>query len=371
MARTTLISFVDLEAQHDEIREELNAAIAQVIDTGQFVLGPQVEAFEREFAVHCGVAHAVGTNSGTSALHLALLAAGVGPGDEVITVSLTFWATVAAVLYTGATPVLVDVDPKSCNMDPSAFERAITKKTKAVLPVHLYGRCADMDAIATVARPHNIVIIEDAAQAIGSSYKGRAAGSLGDIACFSFYPAKNLGAIGEGGIVVTNNQAYDERVRLLRNHGSSQKYSHEALGYNYRLEAMQGAALLVKLKRVDRWNLARRELAIRYRRLIEGDALLDEPHDGVENHHIFPILSPRRDALRRHLRVEGIETGIHYPIPAHLQPAFLQRGLEQSSLPHTERICRQVLSLPMHPYLSTEDVAKVASSIREWHDSGM
>jgi dTDP-4-amino-4,6-dideoxygalactose transaminase len=370
VARPTLIPFVDLKAQHIEIREELDAAIAQVIDAGQFVLGPQVEAFERKFAEHCGVTHAVGTNSGTSALHLALLAAGVGPGHEVITVSLTFWATVAAVLYTGATPVLVDVDPKTCNMDPAAFERAITKRTKAVLPVHLYGRCADMDAITAIAGQHEIVVVEDAAQAVGSSYKGRQAGSLGDIACFSFYPAKNLGAIGEGGIVVTNNQAYAERVRVLRDHGSRQKYSHEVLGYNNRLDAIQGAALLVKLKRIDRWNEARERLARDYRRLIEGVALLDRPEDRVENHHIFPAFSPRRDALRRHLRDEGIETGIHYPIPAHLQPAFSHLGLGQVGLAQTERICSQVLSLPMHAHLGAEDVDRVVASIKTFSERG-
>lgn len=369
MARTTLIRFVDLAAQHEEIREELRAAIGQVIDDGQFILGPQVEAFEREFAHFCGVAHGVGTNSGTSALHLALLAAGIGPGDEVITVSLTFWATLEAVRYTGATPVLVDIDPKTCTLNPSALEHAITKRTKAVIPVHLYGRCADMDAIAGVARQHRLLIIEDAAQAAGSSYKGRSAGSLGDLACFSFYPAKNLGAIGEGGIVVTDNAAYAERVRILRDHGSQQKYSHEMLGYNYRLEAIQGAALRVKLKRLTAWNEARQRFAAEYRRLIQGVALLPKAKDGQENHHIFPVLSARRDELRRHLSDLGIETGIHYPIPVHLQPAFSHLGLGQLTLPHTERICSQVLSLPMHPHLTLEDVANVTTSISAFAQS--
>jgi dTDP-4-amino-4,6-dideoxygalactose transaminase len=364
LAKSTLIRFVDLAAQHREIREELNVAVSRVIDSGQFVLGPEVEAFEGEFAGDCGVAHGIGTNSGTSALHVALLAAGVGPGDEVITVSLTFWATVAAIFHTGATPVLVDVNPTTCNMDPSAFERAITARTKAVMPVHLYGRCADMDAIADVARRRGLVIVEDAAQAAGSSYKGRPAGSLGDIACFSFYPAKNLGAIGEGGIVVTNNPDYAERIRVLRDQGSRQKYRHEILGFNYRLEAIQAAALRVKLKRLTGWNKARRSLAAEYRSLIEGVTVLPKAEDGEENNHIFPVLSTRRDELRRYLGNRGVETGIHYPIPAHLQPAYSHLGLQVASLPHTERICREVLSLPMHPYLRNEDVASVVESIR-------
>jgi dTDP-4-amino-4,6-dideoxygalactose transaminase len=364
MAKSTLIRFVDLAAQHQEIRDELDAAIGQVIDSGQFVLGPQVEAFEGEFAQYCGVAYGVGTNSGTSALHLALLAADVGPGDEVITVSLTFWATVAAVLYTGATPVLVDVDPTTCNIDPAAFERAITARTKAVMPVHLYGRCADMDAITEVARKHGLVIIEDAAQAAGATYKGRPAGSLGDMACFSFYPAKNIGAIGEGGMVVTDNATYAERIRVMRDHGSRQKYTHEVLGYNYRLEAIQGAALRVKLKRLNAWNEARRVLAADYRRLIEGVALLPTASDAGENNHIFPVLSPGRDALRRYLSDQGVETGIHYPIPVHQQPAYSSLVARRQSLPHTERICKQVLSLPMHPHLRREDVVSVAERIR-------
>jgi dTDP-4-amino-4,6-dideoxygalactose transaminase len=368
VAGTVVIRVVDLKAQHEEIRDELSAAIARVIDSAQFVLGPQVEALEAEFAEYCGATFAVGTNSGTSALHLALLAVGVQPGDEVITVSLTFWATVAAVLYAGAVPVLVDVDPATCTMDPAAFDRAITKKTKVVLPVHLYGRCADMDEIAAVARHHGIVIVEDAAQAVGSSYKGRPAGSLGDIACFSFYPTKNLGAIGEGGMVVTNTQTYAERVRILRDHGSTQKYSHEALGYNYRMEAIQAAALLVKLKRVPHWNAARQGLAAEYRRLTNGVEFLREAGHCVENHHVFPALTPRRDALRRYLRSEGIETAIHYPIPAHKQPAFSHLGLGNLDLPHSERICGQVLSLPMHPHLSLTDVGRVATSIRSFSD---
>lgn len=365
MVVENVIHFVDLQRQHEEIREELAAAIAGVVESGRFILGPEVESFEREVAQQCGVAHAIGTNSGTSALHLAMLAAGVGQGDEVITVGLTFWATVAAVLYTGATPVLVDVDPATCNMDPRLLERAITRKTKAVLPVHLYGRCADMDAITAIARRHGVVVIEDAAQAIGSTYKRRPAGSLGDIACFSFYPAKNLGAIGEGGAVVTDNPAYAEQMRALRDHGSSRKYTHELLGYNYRMEAIQGAALRVKLKRLSGWNSARRTIAARYRGVLRGVEVLPEADVDEQNYHIFPVLSDQRDALRSHLGDKGIETGIHYPIPAHRQPAFQKLGLRAPDLPVTERVCEQVLSLPMHPYLTQSEVETVAFRIGE------
>jgi dTDP-4-amino-4,6-dideoxygalactose transaminase len=346
VANDTLIRFVDLVSLHEEIRDELRTAIDRVIKDGRFILGPEVEALEKEFAQLCGVDHGIGTNSGTSALHLALLAAGIGPGDEVITVSLTFWATVAAIIYTGATPVLVDVDPQTCNLDPSAIEGAITKRTKAVMPVHLYGRCADMDAITRVARQHGLLIVEDAAQAAGSTYMGRPAGSLGDIACFSFYPAKNLGA-----------------------NGSQHKYSHELLGYNYRLEAIQATAIRVKLKRLAKWNTARQSVAAEYRKSIKGAALLAKPDNSEENHHIFPVFSSRRNQLREQLERSGIETGIHYPVPSHMQPAFLNRGWGSPNLPVTELVCREVLSIPMHPHLMSEDVTTVAAAINSFADS--
>jgi dTDP-4-amino-4,6-dideoxygalactose transaminase len=369
VANDTLIRFVDLVSLHEEIRDELRTAIDRVIKDGRFILGPEVEALEKEFAQLCGVDHGIGTNSGTSALHLALLAAGIGPGDEVITVSLTFWATVAAIIYTGATPVLVDVDPQTCNLDPSAIEGAITKRTKAVMPVHLYGRCADMDAITRVARQHGLLIVEDAAQAAGSTYMGRPAGSLGDIACFSFYPAKNLGAIGEGGMVVTSNSIYADKVRMLRDHGSQHKYSHELLGYNYRLEAIQATAIRVKLKRLAKWNTARQSVAAEYRKSIKGAALLAKPDNSEENHHIFPVFSSRRNQLREQLERSGIETGIHYPVPSHMQPAFLNRGWGSPNLPVTELVCREVLSIPMHPHLMSEDVTTVAAAINSFADS--
>ena len=260
-----MIPLVDLKAQYLTIKEEIDAAIAEVVESCQFVLGDKVEAFESDFARYCQTKHAVGVNSGTSALHLALLAAGIRPGDEVITVSYTFVASVAAICYTGARPILVDIDPRSCTMDPARLEAAITPRTKAIMPVHLYGNCADMDPILEIARRHDLIVIEDAAQAHGAEYQGKRAGSIGDLACFSFYPGKNLGAYGEAGAVVTNNGEYADVIRRLRDHGQSQKYHHDAVGYNYRMEGFQGAVLGVKLRHLDDWNAARRQHAANYR----------------------------------------------------------------------------------------------------------
>ncbi|HEX6626255.1 MAG TPA: DegT/DnrJ/EryC1/StrS family aminotransferase, partial [Pyrinomonadaceae bacterium] len=263
-----MIPFVDLKAQYRSIREEVGEAIERVLEGTQFILGEEVEAFESEFAAYCGARHAVGVNSGTSALHLALLAAGVREGDEVVTVSHTFVATAAAVRYCGATPVFVDIDPRTCLIDPDRIEAAITPRTKAIMPVHLYGQCADMDAVNDIARRRDLSVIEDAAQAHGAVYKGRRAGSLAPLACFSFYPGKNLGAYGEGGAVTTDSDEHARLIRELRDHGQSRKYHHDRLGYNYRLEGMQGAVLRVKLRHLDEWNAARRAHAAEYRRLL-------------------------------------------------------------------------------------------------------
>src|ERR1700756_2657032 len=262
------IPSLDLKIQYQSIKSEIDAAIAGVLERGQFVLGSEVEAFEKEFAAYSGAAECIALNSGTSALHLALLAAGIGPGDEVITVAFTFVASVAAVIYAGAQPVLVDIDPRSFTMDPATIEAAITPRTKAILPVHLYGQPADMDPIMEVARRHNLVVIEDAAQAHRAKYKGRAVGSIGDMACFSFYPGKNLGAYGEGGAVTTNNQEYTRKIRMLRDWGQSRKYHHVLRGYNYRMEAFQGAVLGVKLRHLDRWTEARRRIVRQYNDLL-------------------------------------------------------------------------------------------------------
>jgi dTDP-4-amino-4,6-dideoxygalactose transaminase len=368
-----VIPFLDLKAQYRSIKEEVDEAVAGVLESCQFVLGEQVEAFEGEFAAYCHARHAVGVNSGTSALHLALLAAGVGPGDEVITVSFTFAATVAAIRYAGGVPVFVEIDPQTCLMDVTRVEEAITPRTRAVMPVHLYGQCADMDAILDVARRHGLVVIEDAAQAHGATYKGRRAGSMGDLACFSFYPGKNLGAYGEGGAVVTNHDRYAERIKILRDHGQSRKYSHEVLGYNYRLEGMQGAVLRVKLRHLDEWNAARRRHAAEYRRLLRDAELnlLEESASGTPVHHIFPVFTPRREALQQHLKSSGVGTGIHYPIPVHLQPAFGDLGYAAGDLPHTERASRETLSLPMYAELRSEELAAVAAAVGCFEETGV
>lgn len=363
-----MIPLVDLKTQYKSIKPEIDGAISEVVESCQFILGPKVEAFEADFAAYCQSRFALGVNSGTSALHLALLATGVGAGDEVITVSYTFVATVAGILYTGATPVLVDIDPLTCHIDPAKIEAAITPRTKVIMPVHLYGTCADMDPILDIARRHNLIVIEDAAQAQGAEYKGRRAGSMGDLACFSFYPGKNLGAYGEAGAVVTNNEKYVETLKQLRDQGQSAKYLHERVGYNYRLEAIQGAVLGVKLKHLDDWNAARRRHAEVYMRELAGVGvrLLDVSDDYTPVYHIFPLFTEQRDELREHLQRNGISSGIHYPIPVHMQRGFSNLGYADGDLPQTERVCREVLSLPMYPELANETVMQIANAVRQF-----
>ncbi len=363
-----MIPLVDLKAQYLTIKDEIDAAIAEVLESCQFILGEKVQAFESDFARYCQTSYALGVNSGTSALHLALLAAGVKPGDEVITVSYTFVASVAAICYTGARPVLVDIDPRSCTMDPARVEAAITPRTKAIMPVHLYGTCADMDPILEIARRHDLIVIEDAAQAHGAEHKGQRAGSIGNLACFSFYPGKNLGAYGEGGAVVTNNGEYAEVIKRLRDQGQSQKYHHDAIGYNYRMEGMQGAVLGVKLRHLDDWNTARRRHASNYIESLAdiGLRLLEEMPYARSVYHIFPIFTPQRDQLVEHLKAQGVSTGIHYKIPVHLQPGYRDLGYQVGDFPHTEQASNEVLSLPMYAELSSEAVAQVSDSIREF-----
>jgi len=363
-----MIPLADLKSQYQSIKNEIDGAISEVVESCQFILGPKVEAFEADFAAYCQSRFAFGLNSGTSALHLALLAAGVGPGDEVITVSYTFVATAAAVCYTGATLVFVDIDPLTCNIDVAKIESAITPKTKVIMPVHLYGSCADMDPILDIARRHNLIVIEDAAQAHGAEYKGRRAGSMGELACFSFYPGKNLGAYGEGGAVVTSDDRYFEPLKRLRDQGQSEKYYHPMVGYNYRMEAIQGAVLGVKLKHLDEWNEARRRHAAVYTRELAGSGLrlLEELPDTKSVHHIFPLFTARRDDLREHLQQDGISTGLHYPIPVHLQPAFRSLGHKKDDFPETERACQEVLSLPMYPELSDEAVLSIVDSVLQF-----
>ena len=363
-----MIPFVDLKAQYQTIKDEIDAAIRSVVESCQFVLGDRVEAFETDFAAFCQTKYAIGVNSGTSALHLALLAVGIKPGDEVITVSNTFVATVAAIRYTGATPVFVDIEPRSCTMDAGRIEAAITPRTKVIMPVHLYGGCADMDSIREIASHHNLIVIEDAAQAHAADYKGQRAGSLSDIACFSFYPGKNLGAYGEGGAVVTNNSNYASRIRRLRDHGQSQKYYHDEVGYNYRMEGIQGAVLGVKLRHLDDWTAARRQHAEVYRESLAGANIrLLEPIAGCQSAwHIFPVFTKRRDDLAAHLNKQAIGTSIHYPIPVHLQRGFADLGYRAGDLPRTEQACTEVLSLPMYAELPHAHLNRVVSAVHEF-----
>jgi dTDP-4-amino-4,6-dideoxygalactose transaminase len=360
-----VIPFVDLKAQYREIGEEVRAAIDHVLETCQFTLGEDVAAFEEEFAAYCRADFGVGVNSGTSALHLALLAANVGTGDEVITVPFTFVATAAAVCYTGARPVFVDIDARSFTMDVTKVEAAITEKTKAIVPVHLYGQPADMDPILEIARKRGVVVIEDACQAHGAEYKGRRVGSLGDVACFSFYPGKNLGAYGEGGMVVTNNSECARIVRMLRDWGAEKKYQHVLKGYNYRMEGMQGAVLRVKLRHLEAWTESRVQVARRYDRLFAGTGVEVPAAEAYARHvyHIYAIRLPRRGECQSFLQTLGISTGIHYPMPVHLLPAYADLGYKAGSFPNAEQAADEVLSLPMFPELNEQQSAEVARAV--------
>lgn len=361
-----MIPFVDLKSQYLSIKEEVDAAIQGVLNSCQFTLGSEVAAFEKEFAAYCQAAEGIGVNTGTSALHLALLAAGIGPGDEVITTPFTFVATVSAIDYTGATPVLVDIDPVSFTIDASAIEAAITEKTKAILPVHLYGQPADMDPILDIARRRGLVVIEDACQAHGAEYKGRRVGSLGDLGCFSFYPGKNLGAYGEGGMVVTDNAEYARTIRMLRDWGAERKYQHVLKGYNFRLEGLQGAVLRVKLRYLEGWTEARRAAAARYDALFAGSGVATPKAMAYARHvyHIYAIRTAHRQAWQDALSALGIQSGIHYPTPVHLLPAFADLGYRRGQFPHAEQAANEVLSLPMFPELTAAHCETVAQAVR-------
>jgi dTDP-4-amino-4,6-dideoxygalactose transaminase len=351
-----MIPFVDLKTQYHAIKAEIHTAIEGVLETCQFTLGKEVATLENEFAAFSGASIGCGVNSGTSALHLALLAAGVGPGDEVITVPFTFVATVSAIHYAGAKTVFVDIDPKTYTMSPDALEAAITPRTKAIMPVHLYGQPADMDPIVAIAKKHNLVVIEDAAQAHGAEYRGRRVGSLGDMACFSFYPGKNLGAYGEAGMVVTDSNDYARTIRMLRDWGAEKKYHHVLKGFNYRMEGIQGAVLRVKLRYLEDWTEARRAAAARYRDLLQGSAY-EPPYERNDSRHVFhvyAIRSNKRAALQKWMEENGVQTGIHYPTPVHMLPAFQDLGYSAGDFPHSERAAGEVLSLPMYPELTAD-----------------
>lgn len=362
-----MIPFLDLKAQYLQMKPEIDAAVLRAIDSTQYVQGPEVAAFEKRFAPYCGVEHCLAVNTGTSALHLALLAADVGAGDEIITVSLTFVATTAAILYAGAKPVFVDVDPATWTINPAAIEAAITPRTKAILPVHLHGLMADMDPIMDIARRHGLVVIEDAAQAHGAEYKGRRAGSIGDLGCFSFYPGKNLGAYGEGGAVVTNNADYAQRISLLRDWGQESKYNHVLRGYNYRMDGIQGAILNVKMNYIEAWTEGRRAAASQYDRLLQKRACQRpaSPPNCRHVYHVYAVTLARRGEAQAALQAAGIGTGIHYPIPVHLQKAYADTGHGAGSLPVTEALSKQFLSLPIYAELKPEQVGVVATELEK------
>jgi dTDP-4-amino-4,6-dideoxygalactose transaminase len=355
------IPMVDTVAEYRAFKDEIDAAFARVMASGRFVLGPEGEAFERELAAYTGAKHAVGVNSGTDALHLALVAAGIGKGDEVIIPSFTFFATGEAVSYTGATPVFADVDPKTFNLDPESLR--ITKKTRAIIVVHLFGQCADLAAIAKICQAKKLVLIEDCAQSLGADYKGVKCGSWGDFGCFSFYPTKNLAAAGDAGLVTTNDKSYDETLRMLRHHGSRKTYLHERVGWNSRLDELQAALLRIKLRRLDELNAARRKVAAHYRANLTGVDLPVEDPRGTHVYHQFTVQSAKRDAIREALAKQGISSSVFYPMPLHKQPAY-SRKAKQVSLPVSEKLARRVLSLPIHPYLETAAVDRICDALQ-------
>lgn len=365
-----MIPFNDLKREYYSVKEEIDAAVAEVLESGWFILGEQVEAFEEEFADYCGAQYAVGVGSGTEALHLALLACGVQPGDEVITVPNTAVPTVSAISFANAVPVFVDIHPQSYNMDPSKLEMAITDRTKAIVPVHLFGQPADMAPIMEIARHHGLAVIEDCAQAHGARYRGHKVGTLGDAGCFSFYPTKNLGAYGDGGMIVTNREDVAEKLRLLRNYGQTRRYYHVTPGFNSRLDEIQAAILRVKLNRLDAWNQRRRILASLYARLLSG-VLVATPIEmsyGLHVYHLYVIRCTQRDELQTFLAAHDANTLIHYPVPIHLQEAYVSLGLDEGSYPMAESYAKQMLSLPLYPALTEEEVNSVASLIAEFFE---
>jgi dTDP-4-amino-4,6-dideoxygalactose transaminase len=361
------VPFLDLQAQYRPLRDEIQRAMQEVLDTSSYILGPAVARFEAAFASYCGTRHAVGLNTGTSALHLALLAIGIQPGDEVIVPAMTFLAPASAVDYTGAKTVLVDVDPVTCCMDPAKIEDAITPRTKAIMPVHLYGQAADMDPILEIARRRGLVVIEDAAQAHGAEYKGRRCGSMGALAGFSFYPGKNLGAYGEGGATVTNDDTFNKTLRMYRDWGAEKRYHHVLKGYNFRMDGLQGAVLDVKLKRLEAWTEGRRRAAALYLQKLAGTPGVLLPSEAPGNRHVWHVFGIRvqnRDALLKKLTERGIGCGIHYPVPVHLQPCFAEWGHRPGDFPVSEAIAAEELSLPMFPELTEAQIDEVVAAVK-------
>lgn len=362
------VPFLNLKAHHAHLRDEFAAAIDEVIEASAFAGGPFVTRFEEDFARYCGVAHAVGVGSGTDALWLALLALGIGPGDEVITVPMTFIATAEAISRTGATPVFVDISATTYTMDPAGLEPAITSRTKAILPVHLFGQMADMDPILACAKKHGLFVLEDAAQAHGASYRGHRAGSLGQAGCFSFYPGKNLGAFGEAGAVTTNDAKLASQMRMFRDHGQSRKYHHTVVGWNCRMDGIQAAVLKLKLSELDRNNAKRREIAASYSEAFKGVPQLVLPvcdSKGVPVHHHYVIRVPERRRVMEEISKKGVASAIHYPIPVHLQDAYAPLGYSRGSFPIAEQCADEFVSLPMYPELSSGQISCVIEAVTE------
>jgi len=358
------IPFLDLQAQYRSIKPEINAAIARVLDTSTYALGPSVESFETAYAEYCGAKYCIALNSGTAAIAMTLQAWGVKPGDKVITVANSFFASAEAVSEIGATPVLVDCDIDTALIDVSKIEAAITPKTKVIIPVHLYGQTADMSAIMKLAKNYGLKVLEDACQAHGAKYDGKRTGSLADAAAFSFYPGKNLGAYGEAGAIVTNEGALNETLRMLRDHGSKKKYVHELVGWNERMDGIQGAVLGAKLPHLDAWNDARRKLAALYREHLPSSVTaIGTKAENEPVYHLFVIRSPKRDTLQKHLADKGIQTLIHYPVPIHLQPAYKDKGWKKGDYPIAEQLSDEILSLPMYPEMTEAQVKEVCEAI--------
>lgn len=360
------IPLVNLQLQYKSIKKEVDKAIDSVIKNADFIMGKDVSLFEEAFSHYTGARYTIGVSSGTDALFLALLALGVKQGDEIITTPHTFVATASAVSMCGATPVFVDIDPKTYNIDPKKIEEKITKKTKGMIPVHIYGQPADMDAIAKIAKKHKLFVLEDAAQAHGALYKDRSVGTIGDAAIFSFYPGKNLGAYGDAGAVVTNNENIAQMVKLLRNHGRREKYTHDILGYGDRIDTLQAAVLLVKLKHLGKWNKRRREIAKMYNDLLKDLPIVlpYEPKNVTSVYHIYAIRVKDRDKVYEGMKKVGIDVGIHYPTPLHLQPLYKSLKYKEGDFPEAEELSKQTLSLPMYPEITNQDIRQVVSSLR-------
>ncbi len=361
------IQFVDLRLEYQEIKEEINQAIHRVLESGWFVLGEELKKFEKEFASYLRVKHVIGVNSGSDALYLAVKALGIGKGDEVITVSHTFISTVDAITRNGAKPVFVDIDPETYTIDVNQIENVITKRTKAIIPVHIYGHPADMDLIMEIAEKHGLYVIEDACQAHGAEYKGRKVGSIGDIGCFSFYPTKNLGAYGDAGAIVTNDDELAEKLKILRNYGSSKKYYHDFIGVNSRLDEIQAAVLRIKLRHLDEWNEKRRKIAKMYNKFLEDSGVITPIEKKWAKHvyHLYVIRHKDRDKLQKYLAKNRVISQIHYPVPVHKQRAYLDLGITRH-LPITEKISKEIISLPMHPWLKKEEVEHISEFIRNF-----